>query len=75
MALNSQNIGAPPGTLFYNGEVRTEPVKITLIEFNETEYFEDEYYNLEDCISHVKPNMVKFFGKILEATADCTTNR
>jgi magnesium transporter len=62
MALNSQNIGAPPGTLFYNGEVRTEPVKITLIEFNETEYFEDEYYNLEDCISHVKPNMVKWIN-------------
>ena len=62
MALNYQNIGAPPGTLFYNGEVRTEPVKITLIEFNETEYFEDEYYNLEDCISHVKPNMVKWIN-------------
>jgi len=62
MALNSQNIGAPPGTLFYNGEERNEPIKITLIEFNESEYFEDEYYNLEDCISHVKPNMVKWLN-------------
>jgi magnesium transporter len=62
MALNSQNIGAPPGTLFYNGEVRNEPVKITLIEFNESEFFEDEYFNLEDCISHVKPNMVKWIN-------------
>jgi magnesium transporter len=62
MATNSQNIGSPPGTLFYNGEVRNEPVKITLIEFNETEFFEDEYYNLEDCISHVKPNMVKWIN-------------
>jgi magnesium transporter len=62
MATNSQNIGSPPGTLFYNGEVRNEPIKITLIEFNETEFFEDEYYNLEDCISHVKPNMVKWIN-------------
>ena len=62
MTLNSQNIGAPPGTLFYNGEVRNEPIKITLIEFNETEYFEDEYYDIEDCISHVKPNMIKWIN-------------
>ncbi len=62
MALNSQNIGSPPGTLFYNGEERNEAVKITLIEFNESEYFEDEYYDLEDCISHVKPNMVKWIN-------------
>ena len=62
MAINSQNIGAPPGTLFYNGEVRNEPIKITLIEFNETEYFEDEYYDIEDCISHVKPNMIKWIN-------------
>ena len=62
MATNSQHIGSPPGTLFYNGEARNEPVKITLIEFNETEFFEDEYYNLEDCISHVKPNMVKWIN-------------
>jgi magnesium transporter len=62
METNSQNIGSPPGTLFYSGEVRSEPVKITLIEFNETEIFEDEYYSLEDCISHVKPNMVKWIN-------------
>lgn len=62
MVSDSQNIGAPPGTLFYNGEKRTEPVKITLIEFNETELFEDEYYDLQECISHVKPNMVKWIN-------------
>jgi hypothetical protein len=27
----TENIGAPPGTLFYNGEVRTDRIKITLI--------------------------------------------
>ena len=62
MAAKSQNIGAPPGTLFYNGEERNERIKITLIEFNETEFFEDVYYDLSDCIEHVKPNMVKWIN-------------
>jgi magnesium transporter len=58
----TENIGAPPGTLFYNGEVRTDRVKITLIEYNETEFFEDVYYDLSDCLSHVKPHMVKWIN-------------
>ncbi len=62
MAARTQDIGAPPGTLFYNGEVRTDKVKITLIEYNDFEFFEDEYYNLDDCLSHVKPNMVKWIN-------------
>lgn len=62
MAAKTQNIGAPPGTLFYNGEERNERIKITLIEFNETEFFEDVYYDLSDCIEHVKPNMVKWIN-------------
>ncbi len=57
-----ENIGAPPGTLFYNGEVRTDRIKITLIEYNESEFFEDEFYDLSDCLSHVKPNMVKWIN-------------
>lgn len=62
MLAKTQNIGAPPGTLFYNGEERTEPIKITLIEFNETEFFEDTYSDLSDCLNHVKPNMVKWLN-------------
>jgi magnesium transporter len=62
MEAKTQNIGAPPGTLFYNGEARTDKVKITLIEYNDSEFLEEEYYNLEDCISHVKPNMVKWIN-------------
>jgi magnesium transporter len=58
----TENIGAPPGTLFYNGEERTDRVKITLIEYNETEFFEDVYFDLSDCLSHVKPNMVKWIN-------------
>ena len=58
----TENIGAPPGTLFYNGEQRTDRIKITLIEYNDAEFFEDEYYDLSDCLSHVKPNMVKWIN-------------
>ncbi|MGZ8535272.1 MAG: magnesium/cobalt transporter CorA [Flavitalea sp.] len=58
----TENIGAPPGTLFYNGEVRTDRIKITLIEYNETDFFEEEFYDLSDCLSFVKPNMVKWIN-------------
>jgi magnesium transporter len=55
-------IGSPPGSLYYNGIPQTGPVKIVLIEFNENEFFEQEYYNLEDCIANVKDNMVKWIN-------------
>ncbi len=56
------NVGAPPGTLFYSGEERTDKIKITLIEYNDTEYFEEQYFDLADCLSHVKPNMIKWIN-------------
>jgi len=57
-----QNIGAPPGTLFYNGEQRNERVKITLIEFNEKEFFEREFYDFAECTSHFSDEMVKWIN-------------
>lgn len=59
---NKNDIGLPPGTLVYNGKVTTERVKITLIEYNETEYFEREFYDLSECINHVKNGMVKWMN-------------
>lgn len=56
------DIGAPPGTLFYNGEQTGQRVKINLIEFNETEFIEEEFYDLSECLSKVKPNMVKWIN-------------
>ena len=58
----TENIGAPPGTLFYNGEKRTDRIKITLIEYNDSEYIEEEYFDLSECLSHVKPDMVKWIN-------------
>lgn len=57
-----QNIGAPPDSLIYNGDQKGERIKITLIEFNETEYFEDDFYDLSDCLKHVKDNMIKWIN-------------
>jgi magnesium transporter len=62
MASVTENIGAPPGTLFYNGEIRNDRIKITLIEYNETDFIEEEFYDLSDCLSHVKPSMVKWIN-------------
>jgi magnesium transporter len=57
-----QNIGAPPGTLYYNGQQSHERIKITLIEFSEQEFFEQEFYDLSDCLLHVKDNMTKWIN-------------
>lgn len=56
-----KDVGVPPGTLFYTGE-QSGTVKITLIEFNEVEFFEKEFYSLAECVSHVKPNLVKWLN-------------
>jgi magnesium transporter len=62
MNSETEKIGSPPGTLIYTGEKRTDRIKITLIEYNDSEFFEDVYYDLSDCLSHVKPNMVKWIN-------------
>jgi magnesium transporter len=56
------NIGAPPGTLFYTGDETNLRIKISLIEFNETDFFEQEFFDLSEAISHVRPNMVKWIN-------------
>jgi magnesium transporter len=57
-----QNIGAPPGTLYYTGHQTGERIKITLIEFNESEFFERQFYDLSECRSHFKDTMVKWIN-------------
>jgi magnesium transporter len=59
---NKNDIGLPPGTLVYNGKVTSERVKITLIEYNETEFFEREFYDLSECMLHVKEGMIKWIN-------------
>jgi magnesium transporter len=54
-------VGIPPGTLFYSGE-QSGRVKITLIEFTETEFFEKEFHNVEACFSELRDDMVKWIN-------------
>lgn len=60
--VQSVKTGSPPGTLVYNGEQRSEEVKITLIEYNESEILEKTFNNIEECISHADPGMVKWIN-------------
>jgi len=62
MSNKFRGIGAPPGTLLYTGAQTNARVKITLIEFNETEFFEREFYDFSDCSKHIKDNMVKWIN-------------
>lgn len=62
MRRKKDEIGAPPGTLVYTGDSNTDRIKISLIEYNESEFFEHEYYDLSECISHVKPHLVKWIN-------------
>jgi magnesium transporter len=57
-----REIGAPPGTLDYNGVHTGKRIKITLIEYSENEFFEKEFYDLSDCLHHVKDPMVKWIN-------------
>ncbi len=54
--------GAPPGTVIYYGEDHKEKVKITLIEFNETEVVEKDFYDIDECMNHINPLMVKWIN-------------
>lgn len=61
-ASKRRSIGAPPGSVQYIGPIVEGRVKLTLIEFNETEFFESDFYDLSDCLGHVKDNMVKWIN-------------
>ena len=53
-----QKIGVPPGSVLYHGDVRTEKVKVTLIEYDEHDFTEREFKDLDNCISNIHPNKV-----------------
>lgn len=55
-------MGTPPGTITYTGENIGDRIKISLIEYNETDYIEHDFYDLSECISGLRPNMVKWIN-------------
>lgn len=62
MVNKTNKIGAPPGTLIYHGDKQTERVKISLIEYSETEFIEKEFYDLSECLDHVDPKLVRWIN-------------
>lgn len=54
--------GAPPGTVVYSGKDTAEKVKITLIEYNETQFIEKNFYDFSECLESVDQNMVKWIN-------------
>jgi magnesium transporter len=54
--------GAPPGTIVYYGEDQTDKVRITLIEYNEKDCVEREFYDIEECIQFASPDKVKWIN-------------
>ncbi|MFL5764589.1 MAG: magnesium/cobalt transporter CorA [Bacteroidia bacterium] len=54
--------GAPPGTIVYYGEDQTDKVRITLIEYNEKEFTEREFYDMEECIQCASSDKVTWIN-------------
>lgn len=44
-----KKIGLPPGTPVFVGEKKTEEVKITILDFDETQFEEREIEEVEEC--------------------------
>ncbi|MBS1646885.1 MAG: magnesium/cobalt transporter CorA [Bacteroidetes bacterium] len=56
------NAGAPPGELYYIGEERSDKVKITLIQYNEADFYETDFYDWSACVGAIKPKMVTWIN-------------
>ena len=54
----TQKVGQPPGTLVYLGEEPTEPVRITIIDYNETHLEEEEVQTVEACVPFIDTETV-----------------
>ena len=54
----SQKVGQPPGTLAYLGEEPTEPVRITIIDYDETHLQEEEAQTVEACVPFIDTESV-----------------
>ena len=51
-------MGQPPGTLVYLGEEPTEPVRITIIDYDETRLQEEETQTVEACVPFIDTETV-----------------
>ncbi len=54
----SEKVGQPPGTLIYLGEERTEPIRITITDYDETHLHEQEAHTVEECLPFIDTETV-----------------
>jgi len=50
--IKSKKAGLPPGSLVHVGEQKTEKVKITIIDYDETQFQEKEVKSVEECFPY-----------------------
>ena len=54
----SQKVGLPPGTLIHTGEERTDPVRMTVIDYDETHLHEEEVQTIKACLPFTESTTV-----------------
>src|SRR6267378_4486002 len=62
MAPTIDTAGLPPGTVVYTGETQIAKVKITLMQFNEKELLEKEFYDVDECLSETVADKVSWIN-------------
>lgn len=55
-----KKIGQPPGTLIYTGTDRDIPIAITLIRYNEHEFSEKKYHDIDEISIHTEEDTVSW---------------
>ncbi|HLG02598.1 MAG TPA: magnesium/cobalt transporter CorA [Bacteroidia bacterium] len=58
----SLKTGAPPGTLMYLGRATSEKIRITLIEYNEREFYEKEFFDINEVLMETHPGLLKWIN-------------
>jgi len=74
----SKKAGLPPGTLVHIGEKKTEELKITIVDYDETHFQEKEIKTIEECFAFKEKPTVTWINidglhqvEILERLGDC----
>ena len=74
----SKKAGLPPGALVHIGEKKTEEVRITIIDYDETNFLEEELKSVEECFSFKDKPTVTWINvdgihqiEILEKLGEC----
>jgi magnesium transporter len=56
------NVGAEFGDLFHHPHTGEGPIKITMIQYDGTEYYEEIFQDVESCKNAVRPGLLKWIN-------------